>query len=512
MHRNRHTRSMTDAILIALDQGTTSSRTVAFTPDGHVLAQAQREFAQHFPRTGWVEHDPTEIWASQRDTFNHVLEQLGERRRHIRAVGITNQRETTILWDRKTGQPVAPALVWQDRRGEPWCARQRNAGLEDRVRDITGLRLDAYFSASKIAWLLDNIPGARARAERGELAFGTVDTWLLWQLTAGQVHRTDISNASRTLVFDIRRGSWSDELLGAFGIPASLLPDVLPSVAHFGEVSNPELALAQGLPIGGMAGDQQAALVGQLGTRPGRVKNTYGTGCFMLMNTGSAPVRSGHGLLATCAAGSNTFALEGSVFVGGAVVQWLRDGLGFFDSSAEIESLAASVPDAGGVIMVPALTGLGAPYWAPDARGAIYGLSRGTNRAHLARAALEAIAFQSAALLQAMSRDLQDAGLAAPTELRVDGGASRNDLLMQFQADLLGMPVLRPKVTETTALGAAWLAALGVGVLRDINELEPLWYIERRFDPQTDAAWAQERMAAWETAVRRTTLESGASA
>ena len=503
---------MIDSILIALDQGTTSSRSVAFTPDGRVLAQAQREFPQHFPRTGWVEHDPWQIWGSQRETLSQVLDALGDRRAAVRAIGITNQRETTLIWDRRTGEPIASALVWQDRRGEPWCALQRSRGLEDRVQAITGLRLDAYFSASKIAWLLDNVPGARAQAERGHLAFGTVDTWLLWQLTGGQVHRTDISNASRTLVFDIHQGGWSKELLQAFDIPASLLPEVLPSVALFGEVSCAELPVARGLPICGVAGDQQAALVGQLGTAPGRVKNTYGTGCFMLMHTGEQAVDSRHGLLTTRAAGATGFALEGSVFVGGAVVQWLRDGLGFFDSSAEVEALAASVPDSGGVIMVPALTGLGAPYWAPDARGAIYGLSRGTTRAHIARAALESIAYQSTALLQAMSQDLHEAGLAAPTELRVDGGASRNNLLMQFQADVLGLPVLRPQVTETTALGAAWLAALGAGVVSRIEELEPLWHIERRFEPQRDSGWARERLQEWELAVRRTVLTAAESA
>jgi glycerol kinase len=356
------------------------------------------------------------------------------------------------------------------------------------------------------------VPGARARAEQGELAFGTVDTWLLWQLTQGQVHRTDISNASRTLVFDIHQGDWSSELLQAFGIPRSLLPAVLPSVAVFGEVSCADLPKARGLPICGIAGDQQAALVGQLGTKPGRVKNTYGTGCFMLMHCGEQAVSSRHGLLTTRAAGARGFALEGSVFVGGAVVQWLRDGLGFFDSSAEVESLAASVPDSGGVIMVPALTGLGAPYWAPEARGAIYGLSRGTTRAHLARAALESIAYQSTALLQAMSHDLRAAGLAAPTELRVDGGASRNDLLMQFQADVLGLPVLRPRLTETTALGAAWLASLGAGVVNRIEDLEAFWHIERRFEPQRDSTWAQERLQDWELAVHRTVFKGRESA
>ena len=492
--------------LLALDQGTSSSRSIVFDEHGRIRAMAQREFRQHYPRPGWVEHDPMEIWSSQLETAREALQRAGLQASDIRSIGITNQRETTLVWERRSGRPIHPAIVWQDRRAEPLCAQLREAGHGDWVRERTGLVIDAYFSATKIRWLLDQVPGARAAAERGELAFGTVDSWLLWQLTGGRVHATDVSNAARTLLLDVRTQRWDAELLALFDIPASLLPEVRPSSHVFGETL-PEL-LGASVPVGGMAGDQQSALFGQACLSPGQAKNTYGTGCFMLMHAGERFRASENGLVTTSAcrtggAAVPEFALEGSVFIGGAVVQWLRDGLRAIESSHEVQALAASVPDAGGVLMVPAFTGLGAPYWDADARGTIVGLTRGTTMAHIARAALESIAFQSAALLQAMSRDAVAAGGEPVSELRVDGGACVNDLLMQFQADLLGIPVLRPKVIETTALGAAFLAGLSAGVWRDPAELAALWQAERVFHPTLPRERAQERMAQWERAVRQ---------
>jgi glycerol kinase len=489
------------AYLLALDQGTSSSRAIVFRADGTPVAQAQQEITQHYPQPGWVEHDPEELWQSQLATARAALARAGLGARDIAAIGITNQRETTIVWDRASGQPIARAIVWQDRRTEPLCARLRERGLADAVREATGLVIDPYFSATKIAWLLDQVPGARARAERGELAFGTVDSWLLWRLTGGR-HATDASNASRTMLYDIRRGAWSDALLAALDIPRALLPEVLPSAADYGRSDAQWLGAP--IAITGIAGDQQAALAGQAGFDAGIAKNTYGTGCFLLLHTGASAPRSANGLVTTAAAqlapGEPRYALEGSVFIGGAVVQWLRDGLHAIRGSGEVEALAASVPDAGGVMFVPAFTGLGAPYWRPEATGAIVGLTRGSGAAHIARAALESIAFQSAALLQAMVRD---AGPVA--ELRVDGGACVNDLLMQFQADLLGIPVLRPAVTETTALGAASLAGLGCGLYAGPEELTARWRVERRFEPAWPRERAAEAMSRWERAVRQAT-------
>jgi glycerol kinase len=492
--------------LLALDQGTSSSRSIVFDDQGRIVAVAQKELTQIYPQPGWVEHDPQEIWAGQLATAREVLAKAGLAARDIRAVGITNQRETTVLWNRRTGQPVHHAIVWQDRRAEPLCARLREDGADALIRERTGLVVDAYFSATKLRWLLDHVPDARAQAERGELAFGTVDSWLIWRLTGGRVHVTDVSNASRTMLFDVHRNRWDPELLALLDIPASLLPAVRPSSAHFADTDADLLGAA--LPIGGVAGDQQSALFGQACFDAGMAKNTYGTGCFLLMHTGEAFRPSRNGLLVTSAAQTDArprYAMEGSVFVGGAVVQWLRDGLKAIQGSAEVQSLAESVPDAGGVMMVPAFTGLGAPYWNAEARGVITGLTRGTSVAHIARAALESIAYQSAALLQAMSRDAVAGGGAPVTELRVDGGACVNDLLMQFQADLLGIPVVRPEVVETTALGAACLAGLSCGVFADTAELSTLWRVERRFIPTMERAQAEEAMARWERAVRQAT-------
>jgi glycerol kinase len=491
--------------LLALDQGTTSSRSIVFDRDGQQVAIAQREFRQIFPRPGWVEHDPLEIWGSQIATAREALAKAGASASDIAAIGITNQRETTVLWERRSGRPLANAIVWQDRRTAPACAELVSRGLTDTVRAKTGLVIDAYFSATKLAWLLDHIPGARAFAERGELAFGTVDAWLLWNLTGGAVHATDVSNASRSMLFDIRRNAWDEELLALFDIPPAVLPAVFPSSHPYGETA-PGLFDAP-IGIGGIAGDQQAALFGQACFGPGLAKNTYGTGCFMLMHSGGTCLASRNGLIATSAAqtsASPLYALEGSVFIGGAVVQWLRDGLHAIQSSTDVEALAGCVPDSGGVIFVPAFTGLGAPYWQPDARGAILGLTRGSTVAHIARAALESIAFQSAALLQAMVRDLGDRhGI---TELRVDGGASTNDLLMQFQADLLGIPVVRPEVTETTALGAAYLAGLACGVYSGLDDLAGHWRAKRTFHPVLARERAAELMQGWERAVAQATL------
>ncbi|MFN5158959.1 MAG: glycerol kinase GlpK [Betaproteobacteria bacterium] len=490
--------------VLALDQGTSSSRSIVFDARGQPVAVAQREFTQHFPQPGWVEHDADEIWRTQLATAQEALARAGLHARELAAIGITNQRETTVLWDRATGEPLHRAIVWQCRRSEPLCARLREAGHAERIRALTGLVVDAYFSATKLAWLLEHVPGARARAEAGELAFGTIDSWLLWRLTGGRVHATDASNASRTMLFDIHRGAWSDELLALLGIPRAVLPEVHPSSHAFGDSDAALLGAA--VPIAGMAGDQQAALFGQGCFEAGRAKNTYGTGCFMLMHTGPQARASRHGLVTTAAAappGPPHYALEGSVFIGGAVVQWLRDGLGAIESSMQVEALAASVPDSGGVVFVPAFTGLGAPYWNAQARGTITGLTRGSTVAHIARAAVESIAFQSAALLQAMQAD---GGAELPVkELRVDGGACVNDALMQFQADLLGVPVLRPRVTETTALGAAFLAGLATGVWSGTAELAALWQAERRFEPRQPPGWAAGRMQAWAHAVAQAT-------
>jgi glycerol kinase len=491
--------------LLALDQGTSSSRSVVFDCDGRVVAIAQREVPQIYPQPGWVEHDPRDLWTTQLETAREVLKKAGLAARAVQAVGITNQRETTVVWSRQTGEPVHNAIVWQDRRTEATCAGLRAQGLTDTVLQKTGLRIDAYFSGTKLKWILDHVPGVRAQAERGELAFGTVDSWLIWQLTGGQRHVTDFSNAARTMLFNIHTNTWDDELMAALDIPASLMPQALPSAAHFGHVQPQWLGAA--LEIGGVAGDQQSALFGQACFSAGMAKNTYGTGCFMLMHTGERFQISQNGLITTAAAqpaGAPQYALEGSVFMGGAVVQWLRDGLRAIQSSSEVQALAESVPDAGGVVLVPAFTGLGAPYWQPDSRGCITGLTRGTTLAHIARAALESIAFQSTALLHAMSRDAVAAGGVAVSELRVDGGACVNDLLMQIQADLLGIPVVRPAVIETTALGAAYLAGLHAGLYAGRDELAQQWRAERVFQPQRSREWAATQMAQWERAMRQT--------
>jgi glycerol kinase len=483
--------------VLALDQGTTSSRAILFDEEARAVASAQREFRQIFPQPGWVEHDPKEILTTQRDTAREAARHVDLK--SVMAVGITNQRETTIIWDRQTGEPIHNAIVWQDRRTAPLCAELKQAGAENLIRERTGLVIDPYFSGTKIAWLLDNVPGARARAGRGELAFGTVDTWLAWQLTGNRTHVTDVSNASRTLLFNIHQNDWDPELLELLKVPRPILPDVHPSAHAFGML--PKGVLGEALVIGGIAGDQQAAMFGQACYRAGMAKNTYGTGCFMLLHTGDKVVQSQSGLISTACAQTRAkeYALEGSVFIGGAVVQWLRDGLEFFSSSKEVERLAASVLDSGDVYLVPAFTGLGAPYWDADARGALVGITRGTSRAHIARAALESIAFQSAELLEAMQKD-SGQPLA---ELRVDGGAAANDLLMQFQADLLGVPVVRPRVLETTALGAAYLAGLTVNLWKSREELAAHWKVEKRFEPQMAAAERERRMARWREAVTR---------
>jgi glycerol kinase len=493
--------------LLALDQGTSSSRAIVFHASGRVVASAQREFAQHFPQPGWVEHDADEIWDSQLAVAREALAKAGLQATDIAAIGITNQRETTLLWERASGRPVHRAIVWQDRRTEPLCAQLRaHAGAAELVRADTGLVIDPYFSGTKLRWLLETVPGAHLAAAKGQLAFGTVDSWLLWRLTGGRVHATDVTNASRTMLFDVRHNVWDHELLKLLHVPDSVLPRVFPSAHLFGQ-TDPQCFGAP-IPIAALAGDQQAALFGQACLRPGLAKNTYGTGCFMLMHAGTRFKPSAHGLVTTSAAQTDAtpeFALEGSVFIAGAVVQWLRDGLGLIAHSHEVEALAASVPDSGGVVCVPAFTGLGAPYWRADARGAILGLTRGSTRAHVARAAVESIAYQSAALLQAMQADAAAMGAPALQELRVDGGASVNDALMQFQADLLGVPVVRPRVVETTALGAAMLAGLAVGVVRDRDEVAAMWQAERRFEPAMSRDEAAGHMARWEHAVRQVT-------
>ncbi|HSN88883.1 MAG TPA: glycerol kinase GlpK [Thermoanaerobaculia bacterium] len=493
--------------ILALDQGTTSSRALVFDAFGSVISVAQRELRQIYPQPGWVEHDPMEIWESQLAVAVEAVQRSRLSLSDIAGIGITNQRETTILWDRATGRPVANAIVWQDRRTAPDCERLKREGLTSLFRYKTGLVLDPYFSGTKIAWLLDNVPGVREEAEAGRLAFGTVDSWLVWNLTGGPRggrHVTDVTNASRTLLYDLRRGDWDDELLTAMRVPRALLPEVRPSSEVYGETV-PEL-LGRSIPIAGVAGDQQAALFGQACLRPGMAKNTYGTGAFLLMNTGETPVPSARELLTTAAwqlggrlAGPTEFALEGSVFIAGAVVQWLRDGLGLIRTSAEVMDLAGTVPDSGGVVLVPAFTGLGAPHWDPYARGAILGLTRGTTAGHIARAALEGIAFQVADVIEAMRAD---SGVEL-TELRVDGGAAANDLLLQFQADLLGVPVTRPHTLETTALGAAYLAGLAVGVWSGTDEVTARWQAERTFAPAMDRGRVAELRARWDRAVER---------
>ncbi|MCF8152171.1 MAG: glycerol kinase GlpK [Burkholderiaceae bacterium] len=491
--------------LLALDQGTSSSRSIVFDSRGGIVAVAQQEFRQIFPQPGWVEHDPREIWSSQLATAQQALRRAGVGAAEIAGIGITNQRETTLVWNRSSGEPLCNAIVWQDRRTEPLCAELRERGCEAMLREKSGLVIDAYFSGTKLKWILDHTPGARDAAQRGELAFGTVDSWLTWQLTGGAVHATDVSNASRTMLFDIHRNRWDEDLLAMLEIPREVLPEVHASSHVFGHTRT-ELFGAP-IAIGGIAGDQQSALFGQACFSSGLAKNTYGTGCFLLMHTGEHARVSANGLITTSAAqisSTPTFALEGSVFIGGAVVQWLRDGLQAIKGSEVVQGLAETVPDSGGVMFVPAFTGLGAPYWKPDARGAILGLSRGTSVAHIARAALESIAFQSAALFQAMSRDLADSD--GISELRVDGGACVNDLLMQFQADLLGIPVVRPQVIETTALGAAYLAGLSCGVYAGLDELAAQWQAERIFHPTLSRSRATELMQDWEHAVAQTTL------
>lgn len=486
--------------LLALDEGTTSARAILFTHGGTIKAVAQKEFEQIFPRAGWVEHNPEEIWTTQLGVALEVLGRAGVQPTDIAAIGITNQRETTVVWERATGKPIYNAIVWQDRRTAPLCEKLRAEGCEPLIQQRTGLLLDPYFSGSKVAWILDNVPGARQRAEGGELAFGTVDSWLVWKLTGGRLHLTDATNASRTLLYNIHTGQWDDDILRLLKVPAGLLPEVRSSSEVYGEVGA-TLGLGQ-TPVAGIAGDQQAALFGQMCLTPGMTKNTYGTGCFMLQNTGIKPVASKQRLLTTIAWKLGTrieYALEGSVFVGGAVVQWLRDGLGIIKSADEVAALAASVPDNGGVYLVPAFSGLGAPHWDPYARGILLGITRGTTKAHLARAALEGIAFQVADLVDAMG---VDAGIPLQ-ELRVDGGAAKNDILMQFQADLLGVPVVRPAVTETTALGAAYLAGLAVGIWKDPQAIAAQQPIERRFEPRYDRAHAKALHDRWASALER---------
>ena len=485
--------------VMALDQGTTSSRAIVFDRGGHIRSIAQHETTQHFPRPGWVEQDARELWATQIEAAAGALRAAAIDGSRIAAVGIANQRETTLVWDRRTGEPIANAIVWQDRRTAGACEDLRRAGVERLVSARTGLRLDPYFSATKIAWLLDHVGGARERAEAGELAFGTVDSWLAFRLTGGRLHVTDPTNASRTLLYDIHARAWDDELLDLFRVPRALLPEVRRSSEVYGEIDTPAL---RGVPLAGIGGDQQAALLGQLCTGRGSVKTTYGTGCFALLHTGAAPQPSERGLLTTTACstdGEPRYALEGSVFTGGAVVRWLRDGLGLIRTAEDVEPLAASVPDTGGVFLVPAFTGLGAPHWDPHARGAIVGLTLGTGAGHVARAALEGIAFQVADLLDELAAD---AG-AAPAEMRVDGGAARNDLLMQFQADVTGLPVVRPAVTESTALGAACLAGLAVGYWQGVEELAAHWRAERRFEPALPEDRVAGLRAAWARAVER---------
>ena len=485
--------------ILAIDQGTTSSRAIIFDKQGKIQSVSQQEFTQYFPRPGWVEHDAEEIWSSEYSVITDAIAKLGVDAASLSAIGITNQRETTIVWDAVTGKPVSHAIVWQDRRTAEYCDTLKSLGLVDMIRSRTGLIIDAYFSATKVRWILENVPGAKDKALRGELRFGTVDSWLVWNLTGGRVHATDVTNASRTMLFNIHTLKWDKDLLDLFGIPESMMPKVLGSSEVYGE-ANIE---GTKVPIAGIAGDQQSALFGQMCIEPGAVKNTYGTGCFLLMNTGDKPIMSSNNLLTTIAwkvGGKVSYALEGSIFVAGSVIQWLRDGLGLIKTSPESEALAASVPDNGGVYFVPALTGLGAPHWDAYATGSIYGITRGTTAAHIARAALEGIAFQTMDIVEAMGRD---AGVPI-RELKVDGGASRNNLLMQFQSDILGTSVVRPEVTETTALGAAYLAGLAVGYWSGIDEVRRQWSAERVFTPQMDAEGVKSAKAGWANPIERT--------
>lgn len=487
--------------ILALDQGTSSSRAIVFDEKGTTCAVAQREFRQIFPQSGWVEHDPHEIWSSQASVIAEAITTLDINGLNIAGIGITNQRETTIVWDSETEEPIYNAIVWQDRRTSDYCDELKRQGVTEMIRQKTGLIIDAYFSATKIKWILDNVPGARQRADKGKLLFGTVDTWLIWRLTRGEVHVTDVSNASRTMLFNINTLEWDQELLDLFGIPRSMMPEVKSSSEVYGHTKT--TIFAHKVPIAGIAGDQQAALFGQMCTEPGMVKNTYGTGCFLLMNSGEKPILSKNNLITTVAwkiGDTVNYALEGSIFVGGSVVQWLRDGLGVIKSSSEVEALAAQVPDTNGVYFVPALTGLGAPWWDQYARGTITGISRGTTTAHIARAALEGIAYQTMDITNAMSRD---AGIPL-RELKVDGGASRNNLLMQFQADILGTKVIRPKVVETTAMGAAYLAGLAVGYWSNIDEIRKQWQIDRIFEPSWEEEQLRKAKEGWEDAVKRT--------
>lgn len=495
---------MEQKYILALDQGTSSSRAIVFDHEGRICATAQKEFPQHFPKPGWVEHDPKDIWSSEASVIAEAITSLGINGLNIAGIGITNQRETTIVWDAETGEPVYNAIVWQDRRTSEYCDRLKEQNLTGFIREKTGLIIDAYFSATKIRWILENVPGARARAEAGKLRFGTVDTWLLWNLTRGECHMTDVSNASRTMLFNIHTLKWDEDLMKLFGIPMSMLPEVHSSSEIYGYTKT--TIFAHKVPVAGIAGDQQAALFGQMCTTPGSVKNTYGTGCFLLMNSGTKPITSSHNLLTTIAwkiGDTVNYALEGSIFVGGSVVQWLRDGLGIIKSSSEIESLAMTVPDNGGVYFVPALTGLGAPYWDQYAKGTICGLTRGTTAAHIARAALEGIAFETMDIVNAMEHD---AGIKL-AELKVDGGASRNNLMMQFQADILGTKVIRPKVTETTAMGACYLAGLATGYWDSLDDIKRQWNADKVFEPLAPAEKILKLKEGWANAIGRTLTE-----
>ncbi len=492
---------MPESFILALDQGTTSSRAILFDRSGRIRQIAQKEFQQHYPQPGWVEHDPEEIWSSQYGVLAEVLAKAGITTKDIAAIGITNQRETVVVWERSSGRPIHPAIVWQDRRTAAYCDDLKAQGLSPMINERTGLVIDAYFSATKLKWILDQVPGARTRAERGELAFGTVDSWLVWKLTGGKLHITDSTNASRTLLLNIHTGQWDPELLRLFDIPTAILPEVRASSEVYGPTASIMAPGSVGVPIAGIAGDQQAALFGQLCTQPGMVKNTYGTGCFLLMHTGGTAVRSHNNLLTTIAwtrGGRTEYALEGSIFIAGAVVQWLRDGIHFIRSSGEVEALANSVSDTEGVYVVPAFAGLGAPHWNQYARGTIFGMTLGTRQAHIARAALESIAYQTYDVLKAMEAD---SGIVLK-ELRVDGGATANDLLMQFQSDILQVPVIRPTVTETTALGAAYLAGLGTGFWGSVEELQQQWAVDRRFNPAMDNNEVADLLKGWRRAIK----------
>ncbi len=487
--------------ILALDQGTTSSRAIVFDHEGQIRSVAQKEFPQYFPQPGWVEHNPNEIWGSEASVIAEAISTIDITGLDIAAIGITNQRETTIVWDIDTDEPIYNAIVWQDRRTAEFCDQLKADGLTETIRQKTGLIIDAYFSGTKIKWILDNVPGARKRDEEGKLRFGTVDSWLVWRLTRGETHVTDVTNASRTMLFNIHELKWDEELLKLFNIPLSMMPEVKSNSEIYGHTKT--TIFAHKVPIAGIAGDQQAALFGQMCLDPGSIKNTYGTGCFVMLNTGEKPIVSKNNLLTTIAwqiGNKVNYALEGSIYVGGSVVQWLRDGLGIINHSSDVESLAQSVSDSGGVYFVPALTGLAAPYWDPYARGTIVGITRGTTAAHIARAALDGIAFQTFDIAQAMAKDMND----RLTELKVDGGASRNNLLMQFQADLLGIDVVRPKITETTAIGAAYLAGLGVGYWDSVDELRRQWKVERTFTPNLDCETVRTAREGWADAISRT--------